>query len=260
MGFRDWFSRRRPDASQVTEAAFLARVEAAIETTRVPFARIEVADADEPLAPTASKIGGVPYLPQGVEPPGEEPFAFLAQINFADLALEPFPRHGLVQFWVADDDVYGAFRAGPRSGFRCLYYPTLDRPQRAEVPTITALGPLSEDRRQLGRGLRFCNDTGVVSPGDYHWEPFLARIELTGQPVPQAAYTRYSALGHRIGGYCDFTQSDPRRLDDPKLSLLQLDSDEHIFWGDTGLGHWFIGEADLRAGEFSRVEYHWDCC
>jgi uncharacterized protein YwqG len=41
------------------------------------------------------------------------------------------------------------------------------------------------------------------------------------------------------------------------LSLLQLDSDDHIFWGDTGLGHWFIRDADLRAQDFSRVEYDW---
>jgi len=68
-------------------------------------------------------------------------------------------------------------------------------------------------------------------------------------------YDRYSSAGHRIGGYCEFTQSDPRTADDPKLSLLQLDSDQHVFWGDTG-----IRDADLRARDFSRVEYCWDCC
>jgi uncharacterized protein YwqG len=255
MGFRDWFSRRPAR----DEPAFLAQIEAAIETTRAPFARVDVAEVDAPLAPTASKLGGVPYLPDGVDPPGGEPFAFLAQLNFADLALEPFPRHGLLQLWVADDELYG-LRAESGSGFRCIYYPTLERPQRADVPTLTATGPLDASRRLLGRGLRFSNDTGVVSPGDYHWEPFLARLGRSGQLLPPAVYTRYSSTGHRIGGYCDFTQSDPRQLDDPKLSLLQLDSDEHIFWGDTGLGHWFLREADLRAQDFSRVEYYWDCC
>jgi uncharacterized protein YwqG len=260
MGIRDWFSRRAQRPSPDSEQDLVARIDAAIEATRVPFARVEVAEVDESLSPTMSKLGGTPYVPEGEHPPAGEPFAFIAQINFADLVLEPFPRSGLVQFWVAGDDLYGNLRDDPKSGFRCIYYPALDRPQRLDLPPRTVTGPLSEHRVARGRRLTFRNDTCVVAPSDYQWEPFLARNGIVAKVLPQAVYARYAAEGHRLGGYCDFTQSDPRQLADPQLSLLQLDSDEHIFWGDTGIGHWFIREADLRALEFSRVEYYWDCC
>lgn len=260
MGITDWFSRRGRKQSPNSEQEVAARIDAAIETTRIPFARVEVAELDELLTPTMSKLGGTPYVPQGMDPPAGESFAFIAQINFADLVLEPFPRSGLVQFWVADDDLYGHLRADPKNGFRCIYHPELDRPQRTDLPARTATGPLSEARVALGRRLTFRNDTCVVAPGDYQWEPFLARNGIVAARVPEAIYARYAAQGHRVGGYCEFTQSDPRDLANPQLSLLQLDSDEHIFWGDTGIGHWFIREADLRALDFSRVEYYWDCC
>ena len=44
------------------------------------------------------------------------------------------------------------------------------------------------------------------------------------------------------------------------LLLFQLDSDEgmDLMWGDMGVGHFFIREADLAARDFSRVLYDWD--
>jgi uncharacterized protein YwqG len=259
MGLKDWLLRRGKPPAASSEPEPLARIEVAIAATRTPFVRVAVADADEPLLPTASKLGGVPYIPEGGVPPDDEPFAFIAQINFADLVLEPFPRSGLVQFWVADDDVYGLFRDEPQSGFRCIYHPELDRPQQRDLRLRTVAGPLSPDRVLLGRRLTFHADTCVVSPEDYRWAAFLARNKLADCPIPDAVYNRYDASGHRIGGYCAFSQRDPRTPDDPKLSLLQLDSDGHVLWGDAGIAHWFIREADLRARDFSRVEYYWDC-
>jgi uncharacterized protein YwqG len=101
-----------------------------------------------------------------------------------------------------------------------------------------------------------------VAPEDYQWAPFLARHQIVLDELAPDVSERYGygADGHRIGGYCAFTQEDPRDPADPKLSLLQLDSDEHICWGDSGIAHWFIREADLRARDFSSVEYYWDCC
>jgi uncharacterized protein YwqG len=69
------------------------------------------------------------------------------------------------------------------------------------------------------------------------------------------------AQGHKVGGYAYFTQDDPRRKDDPMLLLFQLDSDEgmDLMWGDMGVGHFFIREKDLKAADFSKVLYDWDC-
>ncbi|MEE1943747.1 DUF1963 domain-containing protein [Pedobacter sp. KR3-3] len=43
------------------------------------------------------------------------------------------------------------------------------------------------------------------------------------------------------------------------LLLFQLDSDEHIMWGDTGVANFFIDPTDLANKDFSKVPYHWDC-
>ena len=67
--------------------------------------------------------------------------------------------------------------------------------------------------------------------------------------------------GHKLGGYPDFTQSDPRRNPAEWTLLLQLDSDPalKLMWGDVGTANFFIRPADLKKRDFSHVAYHWDC-
>ncbi|HEX3479490.1 MAG TPA: DUF1963 domain-containing protein [Kofleriaceae bacterium] len=260
MGFQDWLRRRFGRAAPTTDPELLARLASVIEETRISYLRVEVVRADVPLGPTESKIGGVPYAPVGAELPSGEPFSFVAQINFAGVDLAPFPQRGLIQFWVVADDLYGSLRDEPTSGFRCIYYPDLDRPQRSDLPPPVEDGPVHPDRVAVGRRLTFHRETCLLAPADCRWEPFLARHQIAVDRLDSDAYDSYSNDGHRIGGYCAFTQTDPRDASDPPLSLLQLDSDENVAWGDAGIGHWFIREADLRACDFSRVEYYWDCC
>lgn len=199
------------------------------EATRRPFVAIEFSAPAMPLAPTASRLGGIPYIPAGELPPPAD-LVFIAQINFAELpAMDPLPRDGLLQLWVHDDDLYGL-----EAGFRCVYRTDLTARPRTDL-------------------LRDAEPRGPLADVDARAMTFSLETEL-------APSNGYDAAGHRLGGYCAFTQEDPRSPDDPMFSLLQLDSDAHIFWGDTGLGHWFIREADLRARDFSRVVYYWDCC
>lgn len=255
-------AKRIPRGRTRSESDVLARIEAAIETTRIPYIRVEVADVDRRLRPTTSKLGGIPYVPDGAELPGSpEPLAFVAQINFADFSLEPFPSSGLIQFWVAgeEDDGYGLLRKKPETGFRCIYYANLDRAQRTDLPQRMAGGPVSESRIERGRRLTFHSDTCVVSPSDCRWEAFLDRNDISSDLLPEEVYNQYSAYGHRIGGYCAFLQTDSRTPSRPDVSLLQLDSDEHVVWGDAGIAHWFIRAADLRTCNFARVRYDWDC-
>lgn len=70
--------------------------------------------------------------------------------------------------------------------------------------------------------------------------------------------------GCHIGGYPFFTQSDPREYESEyrKLDtvLLQIDTDEEIMWGDSGVANFFISAENLAKKDFSRVLYNWDCC
>ena len=36
--------------------------------------------------------------------------------------------------------------------------------------------------------------------------------------------------------------------------------DSEIMWGDSGVCNFFISDEDLKALNFDRVLYNWDCC
>src|SRR4026208_1124340 len=81
-----------------------------IESTIKPYIKI-VEKPENNMTPWQSKFGGTPYLPKTAEHPrgsNNQLLFLLAQINFAEVPrLEPFPQHGILQFYIADDDLYG---------------------------------------------------------------------------------------------------------------------------------------------------------
>ncbi len=268
MGIGDWLRKRRATAaaertSAETDAqANKVRVAAARETTRRPFVRVSVcATGGEELLPTASKLGGIPYVPaDGTVPDG---MFCIAQLNLAEVPpIDALPRTGIVQFWITDDDLHGmTFDHGVRgdNGQRTIYHASTDAPHAKGIAPAGARGPLCFDDPH-GRRLRFELATEIIPVGDYQWEPFCERHDIAVETELGDDDSWMDSHGHKIGGYCAFTQEDPRSPRDPMWSLLQLDSDEHVFWGDTGIAHWFIREADLRAATFANVRYYWDCC
>ncbi len=86
--------------------------------------------------------------------------------------------------------------------------------------------------------------------GFVQWEPPLDRV------VP---FSDGKPWGHRLGGYPGFTQSDPRPPEDPRILLVQIDSDEGLMWGDNGIANWFITPDELVRRDFSNVLFNWDC-
>ncbi|GCE36039.1 hypothetical protein SPFL3102_03913 [Sporomusaceae bacterium FL31] len=69
--------------------------------------------------------------------------------------------------------------------------------------------------------------------------------------------------GHKIGGYAYFTQTDIRDYNkDLKqdLLLLQIDTDEEIMFGDSGVANFFINPEDLKNKRFEKAWFNWDCC
>jgi uncharacterized protein YwqG len=70
-----------------------------------------------------------------------------------------------------------------------------------------------------------------------------------------------------IGGYADFTQSDPRDYGeawkDYTECLVKIDSNldmERINMGDAGIAWLLITEDDLKAKRFQNAKFDWDCC
>ncbi|MDX2134389.1 MAG: DUF1963 domain-containing protein [Saprospiraceae bacterium] len=243
-----------------------------ISRTALPYSRIT------PLPARAtelweSKVGGHPYLPLGAplpEGPDGRTLFFLAQINFADMPpLAGFPEKGLLSFFINDDDLYGMNFDEETKGdfFRVLFFPeVLTDPARLrrDFPVDR---PFEELPHHPGQSfpLRFEAAEEVAPVTDYRfWQTFgpdfFQQFGADEWAVLEEYHKTVSAQGHKVGGYAYFTQDDPRKADDPMLLLFQLDSDQpmDLMWGDTGVGHFFIREKDLKQGDFSRVWFDWD--
>lgn len=261
--------------------AFLAKYETALQATRRASVDIRLeAMADDD--PRASKVGGRPYWAEGRDYPlgaNGAPLHLLAQIDFAELpsSLDGYPKAGLLQFFIASDDHYGAdFDSGmtvdamsAQRNFRVAYWPdTRAEPREVDVPAADSL-PHDPARP---RRMRFSAATETLGVHDHRFDRLLdgdahATIEtyakthrLDADALFDAVYERNGSGGHKIGGYPFFTQQDPRTDDDRLELLLQLDTDDQMMWGDSGVGGFFIAPEDLARADFGRVMYSWDCC
>lgn len=85
----------------------------------------------ENLSIWQSKIGGKPYMPKDMTYPTnkeDKPLYLLAQINFSEMPkIDYLPQSGILQFFVAPDDVYGLDFDHPQNqdNFRVIYHKTI---------------------------------------------------------------------------------------------------------------------------------------
>lgn len=248
--------------------------------------------SSEETTVTDSKVGGHPYIAKGDTIPtvldSETELRFLAQINLEQLTGDIFPlKTGILQFWILDEDVYGADFDEPCSqeNFRVTYHKTIEEGySKEEVEEhFPSLFADVEDGLPIEPDVCFkitaTEDISTITMGDFHFDSLF--VEKYNEWYPEEAVTAFYDItadldddifdelymeeaGHKLLGFPDFTQSDPREFKQPEYILLfQLDSDdvgdEEILWGDCGIGNWFIHPDDLKNGDFSKVMYNWDC-
>jgi uncharacterized protein YwqG len=256
-----------------------------IEATIKPYIEIQTQNNDD-VNWWQSKFGGLPYLPKGFEypktPDGKYLF-LLAQINFSEVPpLDGFPDRGILQFYIADDDLYGldfgnyanVDNPAVEQKFKIIYFPQPDF-QIENIITNYDFLPQPEDFPVDGCcSLLFTKKSAPISKSDWQFIEVLgAEFEdLFLNPEIEDEYLKISPYaGHKIGGYPDFTQPHIRkyatngdREAKPKILLFQMDTDRNdtvnIMWGDTGIANFFIDESALRELDFSKVLYNWDCC
>ena len=223
---------RAPDAGDID--LFLEPYRAQLEATRRPFARISL----QPMAQDdlrASKVGGRPYWQEGKPVPmGSEgkPLYLLAQINFSEIprTLAGYPSQGLLQFFVADNDHYGAdFDSGygsdalsvPRD-FRVVYWPDVAAaPVDIPVPPQFHKLPMLPHNPARPRRMRFEAGEETLSVDDYRFdkllggsaydaaEAFAASRKLDADALLDSLWQRNSGSGHKLGGYTIYTQEHP---------------------------------------------------
>jgi uncharacterized protein YwqG len=258
------------NATSLTLPEALLPYEAKIIDSVKPFIRIS-AQPNSELTLLESKFGGEPYWPSGQEYPKDaqgEPLHLLAQIECAALPpLEGFPTLGLLQFYVASEEMYGLNLDNllDQSNFRVVYFSEVD--ENIALRDFSFLGEAKNLPITQSYSLTFEKQWAPVAPEDIAFEQIFESspyefFEQFDEEI-KAEYLKLAVpYGHKIGGYAHFTQEDPRFWDEAYESyqlLLQIDSQEEgILWGDRGIGNFFIKPDDLHNLDFSKVLYHWD--
>ena len=245
-----------------------------------------------------SKFGGTAYwnprLPYPTDPDGV-PMQLLAQINFDQFPAEaPLPSKGMLQFFIARDDVFGMDFDQPdvQKGFRVVYHPEIDPDVTMEQVAAleqAAFPPDSEREEdcfytpvEKEAAIAVQKTTAYMGPYDFRFDQVFRRAakKALGEDLPEkqsyydflqspdrkALWEQLDNAGHWLLGYPYFTQGDPRWPDSTYDTLLfQMDSDmegklDYVLWGDCGVGNFFISREALRRLDFSRTGYNWDCC
>lgn len=208
-----------------------------------------------------SKIGGLGYIPHDKDFPTDSKgnqLRLLAQIECDKIQLDGFMKTGLLQFWVLNDDVSGMEwdDQTKQDGFRVIYYPEIDKTvTKEEIESKFVKNEFDDDDM-----LPVFRECGMS------FEKFENRFIDYSQELPEEFYDEN--IGHKVGGYPYFTQSDPRdekMLEYYDFLLFQLDTDyigeeDVVMWGDAGVGNFFINSEKLKNQDFSDVLYNWDCC
>jgi uncharacterized protein YwqG len=243
----------------------LQRVAEALAACARPSIRLRASGLAETQA---TRLGGRPNLPSAVKWPRWQgsPMTFVAQVD-----LDPLPSHeiGLPQ----TGTLYFFCEGAAEGMWAVAYYPVSvkDHPARRfpkdlelQLPSVE-LGWARAEPSMPDREDAFFGQLGLTEDEGERYDEFLwewAREHrgLTGI--------------HRLGGYPDVIQSDPKfeahqssRANDyadvQKISrgaidwrlLLQVDSevDAGICWADAGKLYFLIHKSDLRSRRFSET-------
>lgn len=244
-----------------------------INRAKRPFSAIEAIPA-APKTLKESKFGHYPCIPSGYPYPTGSDGNYLyplAQINFSEFTPpEGFPTSGLLQFYIAANDDMGLdFKDHQnQANFRVLYFEehALTQPQE-KFDFLSEIIKNEYSPVTTPHQLRFSNKEDYFGANDI--AGFNYQAILSEQPTETAdklinfIESEFSGCGHKIGGYAYFTQSDPRKFNKQfrdYILLFQLDMDDKIMWGGSGVGNFFIHPDALAKKDFSKVMYTWDCC
>lgn len=263
-------------------AAGLTRVLKDLNYLARPSIRLHADPVAETTIPIgASKLGGIPDLPTGVEWPdwNKVPQSFIAQIRLADVQAYDtnrlLPQQGMLWFFYdAHQQTYGADPAD-RGGWQVLYTASNTVSlQRTSFPAS-----LPTESRFTAASLSFSNEITLsqqpqIDIPQYDWttnEQKQYENLLATYPNP----IDHAAIHHRLLGNPDTIQDDMREQcqlvshgitdsSDPKAAallngakdwqlLLQIDSDEHagMQWGNTGMLYYWIPTTDLQSQHFN---------
>ena len=228
--------------------------------------------ADGPISLTDSKIGGNPYLPEGEELPKSakgEYMPLFFQINFEGIELENYPNKGILQLF-ADKDVDWP------TEFKIRYYEDISKPSQTIFPEIDLkyFFIQSEVKVTFEKAQTFINVSdfrfndmfceAVKKHYDLDINGWMDLEDVTDVNLDDI-FDAFNTDSGNIGGYADFTQTDPRENElgeDYTECLIKIDSvfDSEIEIGDSGIAWVLMTKEDLANKNFDNAAFDWDCC
>ena len=290
MGFFDIFKKKKSDelSEELVNHKILKSDEVEKDLAEKAL-KIIASDTETPCVrltltktkPTVfeSKVGGLGYIPHDGNFPADSKgnqLRLLAQLDCSQVKLEEFPKRGLLQFWISDDDCWGLEfeNSTVHDCHRVIYYPDTDKSVTEEeikskiihneyeadsgenyMPVNGEYGLQFEySKESLSDNdcrfrLKFCDAYNSFNPPKTIESPYDLNIDI-GE-LESFEKLGETAFGHKIGGYPGFTQEDPRDEYSPcNFLLLQLDSEfgegeDKIMWGDAGICNFFINREKL---------------
>ncbi len=247
---------------------------------------------EEATGITDSKIGGTPYIPKDAALPQNtkgQDLHMVAQVNVEKLEGEIFPiKTGIIQFWALPNNLFGLNMANraEQDNCRTIFHPSIEQAYIKEeleerFSSLTYADPWEfpfdiDACFKLSAKIEKC----PLPVADFHFNEIF--LEEYKKHDPSCDYNSFWDLldddeeieeifndrrvsGHKLLGYPDFAQEDPRKDSEYQdyILLFQLDSErigkKEILWGDNGVANWFIHPDDLKNKDFSKVLYTWDC-
>lgn len=218
------------------------------------------------------KIGGLPYLPVGEEYPKDKsgnPMPLLIQVNLKNIDLKDWPKEGILEIFI-DKEVNWPCEYKIKYFKEDLEYqscfPEIDlscfitkEPIKISLEKTKSHMPLTnysaDDEiinaynKAFNSNITTSNEIDKDLEGIDWYSEFWDKLE-----IPKA----------NIGGYPDFTQSDPREagLEGKDECLVKIDSnlDRRILIGDAGILFILISKEDLENGNLENAIVDWDCC
>ncbi len=245
---------------------FLKKFEKDLKSYAKKYIKIEAEPVTENGNLLSSKFAGNPYWPISREWPKSNaglPMILLAQINFDDVpALADYPTTGILQLFVSLEAWH------EMNDFNVVFHKDMAAEMLTDFSFVT---PAMRAESPIGmeHSLAFTQAEEWGGTEDFRFDflfdgkqPYEYHEQLPDEE--QRIFEElFYATGHKIGGYGYFTQTDPREFDEKSKNdvlLLQIDTADHIMFGDSGIAHIFINEEHLKNHEFDKAYFYWDCC
>ncbi len=219
------------------------------------------------------KIGGTPYLPVGEEYPKDssgECMPLLLQVNLKNIDLEGYPKKGILEIYTDKDLRYPCEYA--------VRYFEDNLQYQESFPDIDLSNYIFNKSFKISLEKDFCH----MPFTDYRFTDVICPIinEVFGVETKNNAdidklfegfdwidlfFENTRRIPITLGGYADFTQTDPRVYSNPELEecLFKLDSEfdyDTFSVGDSGIMFVLISKQNLENVEFDKAVVDWDCC